>query len=78
MTIMWPKGARHDHSYWYGYIGMSMGNGMGMAMNEGKMVDGRLLGGRLCGAHIQKAEPLGTLPFVSSLWWLLKTKAFGF
>lgn len=75
-------GHGYGHGYWYGYIGMrigiSIGNGMGMAMYEGKMVDGRLLGGRWCGAHIQKAEPWGTLPFVSSLWWLLKTKAFGF
>lgn len=67
------------HGYWYGYIimligmGMGINIGMGMAMCEGKMVGGRLVGGRMCGAHIQKAEPFGTLPFVSSLWWLLKS-----
>ena len=80
MTIMWPKGVRHGHGYWYGYIGMciGMGMGMGMAMCEGKMQGGRLVGGRFCGAHIQKAEPVGTLPFVSSLSWLLKLKALCF
>lgn len=62
----------HGYGYGDGYIGM------GMAMFKGKMVGGRLVGGRWCGTHIQKAEPLGTLPFVSSLWWLLKLKAFGF
>lgn len=49
---MWPKGVRHshvgmgpwDHGYRYGYIGMRMGNGMGVAMYEGKMEGGRLLG----------------------------------
>lgn len=59
------------HGYWYGYIGMCIGMGMGMnmgmAMYDGKMLGGRLVGGRWCGVHIQKAEPLGTLPFVSSL-----------
>lgn len=67
----------HGYGYWYGYIGMCIGMGMGMNMgmnmHAGKMVVGRLVGGRLCCAHIQKAEPLGTLPFVSSLWWLLKS-----
>lgn len=62
------------YGYWYGYIGMCIG--MGMAMYDGKMVGGRLEGGSLCGAHIQKAEPVGTLPFVSSLWWLLKALCF--
>ena len=69
----------HGHGYGYGdgYIGMRIGMGMGMnigmAVYDGKMVGGRLVGGRGCGAHIQKAEPLGTLPFVSSLSWLLKS-----
>ena len=64
----------HGYGYGDGYIGMRIG--IGMAMYEGKMEGGRLVGGRLCGAHIQKAEPLGTLPFVSSLWWLLKAFSF--
>ena len=52
---------------------IGMGMGMGMAMYDGKIRGGRLVGGRMCGSHIQKAEPLRTLPFVSSLWWLLKS-----
>ena len=70
----------HGYGYWYGYIimliGIGMGMNMGMAMCEGKMQGGRLVDGRLCGAHIQKAEPVGTLPFVSSLSWLLKALCF--
>lgn len=54
-------------------MGMGINIGMGMAMYDGKMQGGHLVGGRLCGAHIQKAEPVGTLPFVSSLSWLLKS-----
>lgn len=67
----------HGYGYGDGYIGMRIGMGMGMnigmAMYDGKMVGGRLVGWRWCGAHIQKAEPLRTLPFVSSLSWLLKS-----
>lgn len=65
----------HGYGYGDGYIGMriGMGMGMGMAMYDGKIRGGRLVGGRMCGSHIQKAEPFGTLPFVSSLWWLLKS-----
>ena len=62
------------HGYWYGYIIMLIGMGMGINIGMGMaMYDGKMVGARWCGAHIQKAEPLGTLPFVSSLWWLLKS-----
>ena len=74
MTIMGPKvlgmamGPWQAEPCWYGAI---------VALDGmGKMEGGRLVGGRLCGAHIQKAEPVGTLPFVRSLWWLLKALCF--
>ena len=74
-VTMWPWD--HGHGYRYGYIGMRMVCAWGMAWAwpcmRAKWRAAAFWGWRWCGAHIQKAEPLGTLPFVSSLWWLLKS-----
>ena len=66
---MWPKGVRHSHVAMGPWdhdpmaIGMRMGNGMGVAMYEGKMEGGRLLGLALVWCAYTKGRAFGDSAF---------------